>query len=199
MILLLALLSVGLMGLAVALPGESDLLFMLAAPCLIAAIWLLMLRLSRPRPTAPARRADIIVDGSNVLHWNDGVPSLRPVMDVIRELMAQGLTVDVMFDANVGYKIGTRYLHDRELALQIGLPEEQVRVVSKGTQADHHILRAARRFQAQVVSNDRFRDWQAEFPEVDTPGFLIRGGMREGSLWLSGVRAAPKVLAAAGP
>ena len=43
---------------------------------------------------------------------------------------------------------------------------------------------AARDLGARIVSNDRYRDWAADHPEVATPGHLVRGGYREGALWL---------------
>jgi len=57
-------------------------------------------------------------------------------------------------------------------------------VVPKGAPADPAILSAAQDTGARVVSNDRFRDWSDDFPEVRAPGFLIRGGYRSGELWL---------------
>lgn len=49
------------------------------------------------------------------------------------------------------------------------------------------------------MTNDRYRDWQADFPEVAAPGFLIRGGVRDGAVWLQDrdIRAAK--LGRAGP
>ncbi|MCU0912684.1 MAG: hypothetical protein MUE98_15560, partial [Rhodobacteraceae bacterium] len=37
---------------------------------------------------------------------------------------------------------------------------------------------------AQIVTNDRFRDWVERFPEVRQPGHLVRGNYRDGALWL---------------
>lgn len=68
----------------------------------------------------------------------------------------------------------------------------QIVVVPKGTQADSHILTAARGLGARIVTNDRFRDWADMFPEVHDKGHLIRGGYRDGVLWLDLVdRGAP--------
>lgn len=38
---------------------------------------------------------------------------------------------------------------------------------------------------ARIVTNDRYRDWAEAHPEIATPGHLIRGGWREGKLWLA--------------
>ena len=58
-------------------------------------------------------------------------------------------------------------------------------VVSKGTPADPTILAAARDLGAQIVTNDRFRDWAEAHPEVTEAGHLVRGGYPSGKLWLS--------------
>ena len=62
-------------------------------------------------------------------------------------------------------------------------------VVPKGTQADTYLLETAQEFGVRIVTNDRFRDWAEAHPQVLEPGFLIRGGMREGRAWLKGLDA----------
>ncbi len=37
-------------------------------------------------------------------------------------------------------------------------------------------LDASRRLGARIVSNERFRDWAGDYPEVSKPGHGIRGG-----------------------
>lgn len=136
----------------------------------------------RAGPSKPEKW--IVVDGSNVMHWKDEVPRLATVLDVVQALTARGYSPGVVFDANVGYKTIGRYLHNGELAKQLGLPEDRVLVVPKGTQADPYLLITARDLGARVVTNDRFRDWVEAHPEVCEPGLLIRGGYHEGKLWL---------------
>ena len=118
------------------------------------------------------------------MHWKDGVVAISSVREVVDALKARGFTPGVVFDANAGYKIADRYLHHDAMARQLGLPEDQVMVVPKGTQADQVVLAAARDHKARVVSNDRFRDWAEAHPEVAAPGHLVRGGFAEGKLWL---------------
>ena len=93
----------------------------------------------------------------------------------------------MVFDATVGYKIGTRYRDDAEMAAHLGLPVDRVLVVPKGTPADPVVLATARDLDAPIVTNDRYRDWAETYPEVQTPGLLIRGGYAEGRLWLDPV------------
>ncbi|MFZ0099481.1 MAG: hypothetical protein WAK98_13420 [Gemmobacter sp.] len=130
------------------------------------------------------KRRPIVVDGSNVMHWKDQVAQLDVLREVVRVLDAQGYRPGVVFDANAGYKLQGRYLDDRPLAHLLGLPEDQVLVVQKGSPADPVILQTARALGAPIVTNDRYRDWAATYPEVDQPGHLIRGGFQDGRLVL---------------
>lgn len=158
------------------------------------ALFLIALRLmlhlprrksARPSGWRPAQAARfILVDGSNVMHWRDNIPDIEPVREVIASLKTKGFTPGVVFDANVGYKLEGRYRNHYKLARRIGLPPEQVMVVPKGEPADPMILRAARDYGGRVVSQDRFRDWEAEFPELRRPDFRVRGGYDRGKLWL---------------
>lgn len=208
MIVFFALLSLLGVVVAVVLPVWSDLL-LLAGPCLVACLWLIWrgaqsgrrLRDAHSETSGPTpfRRENVgrekagrskagphvIIDGSNVMHWQDNVPSLGPVISAVRQMEAKGFTVGVIFDANAGYKIHDRYQDDHHMARRLGLPEDRVLVVPKGVSADEYILKAARGLGARVVTNDRYRDWLEAFPEAAGPGFLIRGGVKAGDLWLN--------------
>lgn len=176
-----------LAGLAAAylLPGWSDLV-MIAGPSALAALWLL---LRAPRPERPGK-AWVILDGSNVMHWHAGTPNLDTVRLVLSEAMAQGLTPGVVFDANAGYLLAGKYLSDKAFARALNLRQDRVMVVPKGTPADPAILTAARDLGARVITNDLYRDWAEDFPEVRTPGYLIPGGFSERGLWLKTAMAA---------
>ena len=104
--------------------------------------------------------------------------------DVVDELRARGYTPGVVFDANAGYLLIGRYQHDKALSSQLDLPVDRVLVVPKGTPADPYILQSARDYGGQVVSRDQFRDWAEAHPEIAEPGHLIKGGYRNGKLWL---------------
>lgn len=138
------------------------------------------------RSGAPARpQFEILVDGSNVMHWKDETPQITTVQAVVAELKARGFTTGVFFDANAGYKLVGSYMNERDFSMLLTLRTDQVFVVPKGTQADPYLLSAARELNARIVTRDRFRDWVEAHPEVAEPGFLIRGGYRDsGELWL---------------
>lgn len=158
-------------------------LFLLAVLCAVASAVLLGLAARKRGP----RAGDVpwvVVDGSNVMYWEDGVPRIDTVRQVVKALTAGGFAPGVMFDANAGYLLTGRYMHDTALGRALGLPTDRIMVVPKGTPADPYILNAARDYKARVVSNDLYRDWVTEFPEVVAKGHLIKGGYRNGALWL---------------
>lgn len=176
------LLLLSLCGVAASLlvPGASDWI-LLGLPSLLASLILLIrARLARPAAALPA----VILDGSNVMHWRDGTPQIETLREVITALELAGMTPGVVFDANAGYKLTGRYQHDHTLSAALGLPRKRVMVVNKGEPADPMILTAARDHGARIVTNDRYRDWAAQFPEVADGDRLIRGGYRDGKLWL---------------
>ncbi|TDE34928.1 NYN domain-containing protein [Antarcticimicrobium sediminis] len=163
-------------------PDWSDFLIV-SGPCFLASVFLLVRAVTRR--TQRQKEQWVIVDGSNVMHWREGTPQIETVKEVVGHLSALGYTPGVMFDANAGYLLAGKYLHDGALAKVLGIPEERVMVVPKGTPADPVILAAARDLGAKIVTNDRFRDWADQHPEVYQPGHLIRGGYSSGRIWLN--------------
>jgi hypothetical protein len=145
------------------------------------AIWG-FIRLARPKPGPDIPW--IVVDGSNVMYWVDETPSLDTVRKVVTALRAEGFQPVVWFDANAGYLTLGRYLGPDLLSGQIGVARRQVFVAEKGVPADPLILRGAERLGARVVTNDRYRDWVERFPQVQEPGFLVRGRIRDGAVLL---------------
>jgi hypothetical protein len=127
----------------------------------------------------------VVIDGSNVMYWNAGVPQIATLRSMIEHLTAKGYVPGVVFDASAGQRLVGKYRHDKHLAKLLGLPVARVMVVPNGTPADPMILAFARDQGARVVSNDRYRDWAETHPEVTTPGHVISGGYRDGQLWLN--------------
>lgn len=175
-------LSVAGMAAAVALPDWQYLLPACAALALISALVWVVLRRRRPagRPDRP-----LVIDGSNAMFWRDNQPRIDTVKALVDHVAAQGFTAGVIFDASAGHVLFGRYLDDRHFAKLLGLPENRCFVVPKGTIADEYILRAARDIGARIVTNDRYRDWAGDFPEVTEPGHLIRGRFNSGKLTLT--------------
>ena len=165
--------------------------FALGALILLALSFVLLLRFFRSGKISrhPASEANppekaVIVDGSNVMHWKGGTPDLATVRLVVDQLTGKGFTPGVVFDANAGYLLTGKYQHDGSLSRALGLHEDRVMVVPKGTPADPAILTAARDMKARVITNDRFRDWAGDFPEIRSPGHLISGSIKGRQVYL---------------
>lgn len=185
-----------LFGLLDQMPAETlALLFGAAVLFALALLWV-VLRITR-RSAAPSAKAPapqkpiVIIDGSNVMYWDEGVPKMETVRKAVLSLHAQGYKVGVMFDANAGHILAGKYLHDDAMADALGLPQSDIMVVPKGTPADPYLLKAAREHKAQILTNDKFRDWAADYPEVRRPGHLIKGRCAGGALELK-LGPAPK-------
>ncbi len=180
MIFLIVLFCVSLFGIAVGiiLPELSDLL-LIAVPIGLASLILL---LRHRTPAKPLHR--IVLDGSNVMYWKGGTPEIETVSEVLARVTDLGYAPGVVFDANAGHLLFGRYRHDHYLSKTLNLKESHVMVVPKGTPADPYILTAARDMGAQIVTNDQYRDWADEYPEIATKGHLIKGSYRGGEVWL---------------
>ncbi len=198
MIVSVLLFLVSLIGAAIAMssPVWSDLI-LLAGPCVVASVFILFAE-ARKWVTAKGHRPyrAIVIDGSNVMYWHDGTPRIECVQEAVRCLTELGFRPGVMFDANAGHLFAGTYRDDKAMSKLLNLPLERVMVVPKGSPADPYILKAARDMGARVISNDRFRDWAKDYPEVAEPGYLVRGEYRQGRLWFdfalegNGLRAA---------
>jgi hypothetical protein len=158
---------------------QSSNLALLAALCAIGNLLLPVQSYVRHR-RAKARANWLVLDGSNIMHWKDNTDEFFSLRAVTNHLSHLGYIPAIVFDANVGHKISNSFLNDRALAKLLHMPVQQLTVVSKGTPADPTILIAARNFGARVVSDDRFRDYAQTYPDINEPGFLIRGGHQSG-------------------
>lgn len=157
--------------------------FMLAAPVAIASM-IIALSNEHLRRIQQLRDNRVVIDGSNVMHWHKGKPKIETVRQVVRELRNQGFSPGVVFDANAGHVLTGEYRDENYFRRVLGLERDCIMVVEKGTPADPVILQAAQKCQGRVVSNDRFRDWVKDHPELEEDGYVIRGGFRSGKLWL---------------
>lgn len=137
----------------------------------------------------PDERRWVVIDGSNVMFWQNETPSLSAVSAVVGEVKKAGLTPLVWFDANAGYKVGDHYMNPRDLSRAIGVSRKQVRVAPKGSPADPLLLEDAAKLGTGVVSNDRYRDWAEAYPSVMQPGVLVRGRITDGAAELDWPKA----------
>jgi hypothetical protein len=103
----------------------------------------------------------VIVDGSNVAHSTEGEkPRIANVIAVRDKLKEEGLEPVIMADAALRHQIDDAKQYEQMVE------SGAIRQVPAGTDADYFILSFARELNATIVSNDRFRDRLAQFPEV---------------------------------
>lgn len=121
---------------------------------------------AQPAKTQPAKATEpesnvVLVDGSNVAHSTEGekplVANLLAVRDKLKE---EGLDPIIMADAALRHQI------DDQKVYEDMIESGSIRQAPAGTDADYFILSFARELNATIVSNDRFRDRIAQFPEV---------------------------------
>lgn len=124
----------------------------------------------------------VVVDGSNVLYWNNEDPALHSVRVVIERLVLDGFRPVVWFDANVGYLVRGHYMSPSKLSKALGFPARQISVAPKGTPADPLLISEALKLDARIVTNDRFRDWEEKFPQVTQQDRFLRGTINKNTV-----------------
>lgn len=105
----------------------------------------------------------VIVDGSNVAHSSEGEKALLANIRAVREkLIEEGYQPVVLADAALRHQI------DDENGFEALVEDGTIKQAPAGTDADYFILSFARELDANIVSNDRFKDRVDAFPEVKT-------------------------------
>jgi len=110
-----------------------------------------------PRPKSER----VIVDASNVAHSTEkAVPRLANVTLVRDRLTLDGMTPILVADAALRHQI------DDADGYEVLVKAGEIQQAPAGTDADYFILTFARELDASILSNDRFKDRIAHFPEV---------------------------------
>lgn len=162
---------------------------------------------SRPEPSGTGGEASanavgnlagriILVDGTNVCFWgrNGSTASLAPVLALARALDAAGADWQACFDASTRHhlaKSGTGDKAEYEALLQ-SRPDRFVEAPG-GTCADEFLLSAAAsEHTAVIISNDFYRDHEADYPFVKDKSRFICGGVFRDQLCIPhlGIRCA---------
>ncbi len=106
-------------------------------------------------------RRTAIIDGSNVAH---SAPQAKARLDYIQHLRTkleeEGYEPIVIVDAALRHQIDDAPAYE---ALQ---EDGRIRQAPAGTDADWFILSFASELDAMIVSNDRFREYREEFPDL---------------------------------
>ena len=103
----------------------------------------------------------VIVDGSNVAHSSEGEKAALENIRLIRDkLIEEGYEPVVLADAALRHQI------DDGEGFEALVEAGTIKQAPAGTDADYFILSFARELDANIVSNDRFKDRVEAFPEV---------------------------------
>ena len=103
----------------------------------------------------------VIVDGSNVAHSSEGDKAALDNIRLVREkLIEEGYEPIVLADAALRHQI------DDGDGFEALVEDGTIKQAPAGTDADYFILSFARELDADIVSNDRFKDRVEAFPEV---------------------------------
>ena len=112
---------------------------------------------SGPRPQSER----VIVDASNVAHSTEKSSARLANVRLVRDRLTEdGLTPILVADAALRHQIDDA--NGYEALVKAG----EIQQAPAGTDADYFILTFARELDAAVLSNDRFKDRIAHFPEV---------------------------------
>jgi len=104
----------------------------------------------------------VLIDGSNVAHSSEGEKArLGNILAIEKKLRGEGQEPVIDADAALRHQIDRR--GDYEKLVDAG----RIKQAPAGTDADYFILSFARELGASIVSNDRFRDRIARYPEVE--------------------------------
>ena len=105
----------------------------------------------------------VVVDASNVAHYvknQKGQPKIANILAAVKALEESEDEFVIIADASLRHDIDDK---DRFLKL---LESDNVEEVPAGNDADHFILEIATNEKAKVLSNDKFRDYAAEFRNI---------------------------------
>ena len=103
----------------------------------------------------------VIVDGSNVAHSSEGDRALLGNIHAVRDkLLEEGYEPIILADAALRHQI------DDETGFEALVETGTIKQAPAGTDADYFILSFARELDANIVSNDRFKDRLEAFPEI---------------------------------
>lgn len=114
--------------------------------------------------TQTNRRRKVVVDGNNIAYYlsPDGKPKVAGIILALRSLKQVGLQPTVIVSSALKHKID-----DAERLREL-INSGQIREAPRGTNDDLYIIRLAEKINADIISNDRFLDWQNRYPWIPT-------------------------------
>ena len=117
----------------------------------------------------------VVVDASNVAYSTkneNSQPQMSNILAAVKSLEESGDEFVIIADASLRHDID-----DKEKFEKL-LESENVEEVPAGNDADHFILNIAHNEKAKILSNDKFRDYAAEFKNINSMRipFVIENG-----------------------
>jgi hypothetical protein len=117
----------------------------------------------------------VVIDGANVAYEErsaGGKPKLSNLLKVRGEIEERGFEAVIIVDASLKYDI------DDQEQLETLIQSQQVRQVPAGTDADYFIIQFAHELDAVIVTNDRYKDYAAQYPWIPDrrlPYMIVKG------------------------
>lgn len=119
----------------------------------------------------------IVVDGANVAYIEQsqsGNPKVSNLKAVYQALKERGFEPIIIIDASLQHKI------DDPQQLESMIDNQTVRQAPAGTDADYFILETAKEYHSRIVTNDKYDDYQKEYPWIEKsrmPLMIINGNV----------------------
>lgn len=108
---------------------------------------------------------NVIIDAANVAFYHKGENSkakLNNIILAVRALEKENHNFLIIADASLRHSID-----DKETYFKL-VNDDIIDEVPVGTIADHYILTLAEEENAKILSNDKFRDFSSEFPDIQS-------------------------------
>jgi hypothetical protein len=117
----------------------------------------------QPKRTRITRR-QVVVDGNNVAYYltPDGRPRITGIILAVNSLRNVGLRPIVVVSSALKYNI------DNPEKLEELVNSKLVIEAPRGSDDDLHIIKLAEKTNSDIVTNDRFLEWQDRFPWLDS-------------------------------
>ena len=137
----------------------------------------------------------VIFDGSNVYHFGlDNGVGTQALTALVKRLRSDGFRIVSFFDANIyftlrdngAFQSPQQVFKIEALQRVFGLRVDEIYVVPRGNQADKFVLESLAQLPVSfAVTNDRFRDYQAEYDFLTKDNQWRKGvEMSDGQLFL---------------
>ncbi|RBQ22715.1 hypothetical protein ALNOE001_15990 [Candidatus Methanobinarius endosymbioticus] len=107
----------------------------------------------------------VVIDASNVAHSGkegDSSPKLQNILSAVKYLEDNENDCVIIADASLKHEID-----DKEKYMHL-VEEEAIEEVPSGNNADHFILQLAEEENAEILSNDFFKDFKDEFKDIQS-------------------------------